>query len=207
MNATVPVHEIYRTYMLEFKLRLQHCERIVGSSTPVTGLAALDSEFCFLQIRRLMEIITFSAFLRDEARYKKLRELQRLENPRDHGNHSRDWEAPEILRRLAQISPYCLPIPLKPSATRIGETLHLDRKGISVTHGRLIEIYGICGRFLHAKNPFDKDFPDSCCHRAEEVRGCKHGDPEVSAILSEADVATHRRRLSLVVRLRSEGAR
>ncbi len=70
MNATVPPHEIYRTHMLEIKLRLQRAEFVLRSPSPVTGLASLDAEFCFLQIRRIVEIITFCAALRDEARYK-----------------------------------------------------------------------------------------------------------------------------------------
>jgi hypothetical protein len=106
----------------------------------------------------MVELIAFSSALRDENRYKRLREIQRQENSRDHGDHTRDWEAPEILRRLTQISPYCLPIPLKPLAKEGGPVLNFDRKNISVTHGRMIEIYGICGGFLHGRNPFNKDF-------------------------------------------------
>jgi hypothetical protein len=144
--------------MSEFKLRLTHCEKVANAPSPLLGLPALDSEFCFLQIRRMIELVAFSSVLRDEDRYKRLREIQRQENSRDHGDHSRDWEAPEILRRLAQISPYCLPIPLKPLTRGGAAVLNFDRKNISVTHGRLIEIYGICGGFLHGKNPFNKDY-------------------------------------------------
>lgn len=144
--------------MLEFKLRLVQCEQVASAPQPVTGLAALDSEFCFLQIRRLVELIAFSSALRDEKRYEALRKEQQQSNSKDHGDHTRDWEAPEILRRLAQISPHCLPIPLKTKATKTGSTIHFDRKSMSVTHGRLIEIYGICGGFLHGKNPFQPDY-------------------------------------------------
>lgn len=158
MFAVVPSHEVYRTHMVEFKLRLVYCEQVAFATKTVTGLPALDSEFCFLQMRRMVELIAFSSALRDEERYKSLRKIQQQQNSKDHGDHTRDWEAPEILRRLAQISPYCLPIPLKLQATKSGAIINFDRKNISVTHGRLIEIYGICGGFLHAKNPFQSDF-------------------------------------------------
>jgi hypothetical protein len=157
-SPPVPPHEVYRTHMLEFKLRLEHCERISSASSPATGLQALDSEFCFLQIRRMVEIIAFSSVIRDESRYKRLREMQRENNNRDHGDHSKDWNAIEILQRLAQISPYCLPIPLKSKVTKHGKKVEFDRKNISVTHGRLIEVYKICGGYLHAKKPFNNDY-------------------------------------------------
>ena len=144
--------------MLEFKLRLIHCERVASATKPTTGLAALDSEFCFLQLRRLIELVAFSSALRDEERYRALRQIQQQSNPKDHGDHTRDWEAPEILRRMVQISPYCLPIPLKTETKKAGTAIQFDRKNISVTHGRLIEIYQICGGFLHAKNPFSQDY-------------------------------------------------
>ena len=156
--ATIPPLEVYRTHMLEFKLRLIHCERVASATKPTTGLAALDSEFCFLQLRRLIELVAFSSALRDEERYRALRQIQQQSNPKDHGDHTRDWEAPEILRRMVQISPYCLPIPLKTETKKAGTAIQFDRKNISVTHGRLIEIYQICGGFLHAKNPFSQDY-------------------------------------------------
>ena len=158
MPLAIPPHEIYRTHMVEFKLRLVYSEQVASTAKTTTGLPSLDSEFCFLQIRRMVEIIAFSSALRDEERYKSLRKIQQKQNSKDHGDHTRDWEAPEILRRLAQISPYCLPIPLELQATKNGSIIHFDRKNISVTHGRLIEIYGICSGFLHTKNPFQSDF-------------------------------------------------
>ena len=87
MNATVPPHEIYRTHMLEIKLRLQRAEFVLGAPSPVTGLVSLDSEFCFLQIRRIIEIITFSAALRDQERDKIRRKLQKIETNRNNGDN------------------------------------------------------------------------------------------------------------------------
>jgi hypothetical protein len=158
MNASVPVHEIYRTHMIEFKLRLQKTEQVAMSKLPVTGLPALDVEFCFLQMRRMVELIAFSAVLRDEDRYKRLRELQKLENSRDHGDYTKDWEAPEILKRLSEISIHFLPIPIKRINRSQQDVLHVDRKSLPVTHARLIEIFKIAGGFLHGKNPLGKDF-------------------------------------------------
>ena len=171
--AKIPPVEVYRTHMLEFKLRLIHCERVASAAQSTTGLAALDSEFCFLQMRRLIELIAFSSALRDEGRYIALRQLQQQNNPKDHGDHSRDWEAPEILRRMVQISPYCLPIPLKNETKQAGAAIQFDRKNISVTHGRLIEIYQICSGFLHAKNPFSQDYRTHVDKERKKYEGAK----------------------------------
>ena len=171
--AEIPPVEVYRTHMVEFKLRLIHCEQVASAAKSTTGLAALDSEFCFLQLRRLVELIAFSSALRDEERYKTLRQVQRQSNPKDHGDHTRDWEAPEILRRMVQISPYCLPIPLKRETKQVGATIQFDTKNISVTHGRLIENYQICGGFLHAKNPFSQDYRFHVDRERKKYEGAK----------------------------------
>jgi hypothetical protein len=144
--------------MLDLKLRLQRTESISRADSPITGLAALDVEFCFLQIRRIIELITFSAALNEEPRYKKLRKIQKTERPRDHGDYTKDWEATEILKRLSEINVHSLPIPIRTIASTGPGVWHIDRSSISVTHGRLIEIYKKCGGFLHAKSPLGKDF-------------------------------------------------
>jgi len=171
MSEPIPDFEIYRTHMFEFKLRLTHCEKVANAPTSVIGLPALDYEFCFLQIRRMVELIAFSSVLRDEERYKRLREIEREADDRDHGDHSRDWETEAILKRLVAISPYCLPIPLKNKLNAIDGVFNFDRKNISVTHGRLIEIYKTCGGFLHGKNPFNKDFKELVSNGRRKYEG------------------------------------
>ena len=180
MNASVPAHEIYRTHMLEFKLRLQRTEAIAAAKSPVTGLEALDAEVCFLQIRRLVELITFSAAIRDEDRYRRLRELQKQENNRDHGDYTKDWEAPEILKRLTEMSLHFLPIPIKKIHQSQPGTMHIDRKSLSVTHGRLIDIYKTAGGFLHGKNPLGKDFMQLV---STERKKYENAQPEIQRCL------------------------
>jgi hypothetical protein len=144
--------------MADAKLRILAAERFLSAATPLTGFAALDMEFCFLQIRRVIESITFGAMIREESRYTSLRQMEKAANARDHGDASRDWQAPEILKRLVALSPHALPIPhKKPTAVSPG-SFHFDRQKIEVNHGRLIDLYERCGGFLHAKNPVGRDF-------------------------------------------------
>lgn len=158
LSMNVPPHEIYRTHMAEAKLRLLAAEKISRSPTSLTGLPSLDMEFCFLQIRRIIESVTFSAMTREEARYGKLREQQRQENQRDHGDPSKDWHAPEILKRLVSLSAHALPIPIAKATQQSPGLMHYDRHEINVNHGRLIEQYERCGGYMHGKNPLVDDY-------------------------------------------------
>lgn len=158
MKPVIPPHEIYRTHMAEAKLRILSAERIVASAQTATGYAALDMEFCFLQVRRVIEAITFGAMVREQSRYAALRGIEKITNPRDHGDATKDWQAPEILRRLVSLSPHVLPIPHKHGKEVSPGLLHFDRKKIEVNHARLIDLYTRSGGFLHAKNPIGQDF-------------------------------------------------
>lgn len=158
MSKTIPPHEIYRTCMAEAKLRLLAAEKISKSPAPLTGLASLDMEFCFLQIRRVIEAIAFSAMVREEERYSKHRTQQHQRNNKDHGDPSKDWHAPEILKRLISLSPYALPIPIAKVTHQDSGRVHFDQQQINVNHGRLIELYERCGGYIHGKSPLVDDF-------------------------------------------------
>lgn len=167
--SSTPTHEIYRTHMMDAKLRLVAAENVIAS-VGVHGLPSLDHEFCFLQIRRIVEDITFSAMVREAARYIKFRELQGQDNQRDHGDATRDWQAPEILKRLVSLSPFALPIPILPPSRSNSGVLNFDRKNLEVNHGRLIELYKQSGGFLHAKNPLSGNFADITSEEREKYK-------------------------------------
>ena len=158
MAQPVPAHEIYRTQMADAKLRILAVERFIASSSPVTGLAALDLEFCFLQIRRVIESVTFGAMVREQSRYTALRKIEKAENCRDHGNPARDWQAPDVLKRLVELSPYALPIPHRAPVEVTPGHFHFDRTALLVNHSRLINIYKQAGGYLHARNPMSGEF-------------------------------------------------
>jgi hypothetical protein len=144
--------------MADAKLRIVSAEKFLAAAKPVTGYAALDMEFCFLQIRRVIEAITFGAMIREKSRYAALRGNEKSTNARDHGDAARDWQAPEILKRLVSLSPYVLPIPHKEGKLVSPGLIHFDRHEIEVNHARLIDLYTQSGGFLHAKNPISRDF-------------------------------------------------
>lgn len=158
MPQSIPAHEVYRTLMADAKIRILAAERILSAKKPRAGLAALDMEFVYLQVRRIIENITFGALVREEARYAALRGIERTTNVRDHGDPARDWHAPEILKRLVSLSPHALPIPHQEGKQVSPGLVHYDRQDVEVNHARLIDLYKRCGGFLHATNPIGADF-------------------------------------------------
>ncbi|MES2759023.1 MAG: hypothetical protein V4693_16740 [Pseudomonadota bacterium] len=145
-------HETYCSQMCEAKIRLISAERMVESQSPLTGYSSLDSEFCFLQIRKINELITFSGMVREEARYRKLRDKDRRSD-KDRVDPSADWKASKILARLVKLSPHMLPIPLGEHFQSELRTIHFERKDLAVNHERLIELYETCSEFMHVSNP------------------------------------------------------
>ncbi len=151
--------EIYRSMMLEIKIRFQAIDNIINTDGNTTLLMSLDSEFVFLQIRKIVELISFSAVLCDKKRYAEFRKVEGEANERDHGKYEKDWNARVILKKLKNISPHFMPIPISTPDKVDENSYHFDRASdVAATHSKLIEIYKICGGFMHVPNPFGEDY-------------------------------------------------
>ena len=154
MNATVQPHELYLSQMTEVKRRFRAADRILGAKKPLTRDIDIDNECVFLQVRRIIELITFSAIVSDERRYQRSRELDAAVNARDKGDYTVDWNAPDMLIRLSKISPYFLPRPLGAMTVQLDGTKHFNEAAAKLTHDRLISIYKTAGGYAHTPNPF-----------------------------------------------------
>lgn len=154
MTAPVQPHELYLRQMVEIKRRFHAADRILGAKKPLTHHVDIDDEFIFLQIRRIIELITFSAIVSDERRYQRRREIDALTNIRDKGDYKADWNASEILVRLSRISPYFLPRPLGAITVQPDGTKHFNEAAARLTHDRLISIYKTAGGYAHTPNPY-----------------------------------------------------
>lgn len=153
-STTIPVqpHDRYRAAMVEVKQRLRAIDRVLGAKKPRTLSTIFDNEFMWLQVRKIVELVAFGGIMADEARYAALRA-----EAKDNPNYRRDWKVGHILRRLAEITPHCLPRPL-------GELLHLSDGTKRLEVGkekemleRFVAIYEHAGEHLHAPNPFDDE--------------------------------------------------
>lgn len=154
----VEPHDIYRTHMIDAKLRIVSASKICGSPHATLDLPAFDTEYCFLQIRRIIESITFAAMVREESRYRRARKMENANNPRKHGDASKDWNASDILKMLIGLSPHILPIPIKEPLLQEAGFWQFKRKQMTINHDRLIEMYKRASGFLHAKNPLVNNF-------------------------------------------------
>jgi hypothetical protein len=154
MNSSQKPHEIYLAQMIEAKQRFRAAARILGAKKPLTGDMHIEHECAFMQVRKIIELITFSAIVTDEQRYKRSREIETKTNGRDKGDYTTDWNAAEILKRLSKISPHFLPIPLGAMSDLPDGTKHFDRASVKLTHGRLIELYKTVNGYAHAPNPY-----------------------------------------------------
>ncbi|OEZ69272.1 hypothetical protein JAB5_27130 [Janthinobacterium sp. HH103] len=151
-------HDVYHVQMTEAKLRILAAERVSTASAPLTGLSSLDCEFCFLQIRKVIELITFGAMVREEHRYRHFRTTEPKTSKAPEPDPTRDWNAKEILSRLVKLSPHMLPIPLGAHSSTGTGTINFDRAKTVVNHSKLIELYGVCSTFMHASNPLGENY-------------------------------------------------
>jgi len=147
-------HDLYFQQMLETKRRFIAIDRILGAKKPLTQNEEVDIESAFLQVRKVVELITFSAIVSDEQRYQRSRELDALANPRDRGDYTLDWNAADILTRLSKISPHFLPRPLGEMTVQPDGVTHFNETAAKATHDRLISIYKAAGGFVHIPNPY-----------------------------------------------------
>jgi len=104
----------------------------------------------WLQLRKIVELITFSAIAADEARYAAKRS-------KDGGNNDyrKDGKAGKILEHLQQISPHFLPQPIGPINVNPDGSKHINQGATQATLDRLKNIHETAGKHLHAHNPFD----------------------------------------------------
>ncbi|MBX9913412.1 MAG: hypothetical protein K2Y25_05900 [Pseudomonadaceae bacterium] len=151
-------HELYRIQMVEVKRRFRVAAKILDSKEPLTGDVDIDNECVFMQVRRIIELITFSAIASDQQRYQRKRELEAERDTRDNGDYTTDWNAPQILKRLNKISHLFLPRALGQMTVQPDGTKHFDHALTGLTtHSRLIEIYQSANGYAHTPNPFKEN--------------------------------------------------
>ena len=141
--------------MLEIKLRIRAIDDCLSNAKK--QLAPLDVEFCFLQVRKIVEQICFASILCDKTRYKEFRELEGATDDNDHGNYEQDWNSRIILNKLKDISPHFMPIPLGQRHS-VNNEHNFEVADVNVTHNKLIKIYRTCGSYLHIPKPYGEDY-------------------------------------------------
>jgi hypothetical protein len=170
MPQSPQAHELYLKQMIEAKCRIKAIDRILGAKKPFTQNLEIDNESAFLQLRKIVELITFSAIISDEQRYQRSRQLDAAVNTKDRGDYTLDWNAAEILKHLSKISPHFLPRPLGNRTTDDAGVVHFNEAAAKASHDRLISIYKAAGGFAHIPNPYKLSIAELEKSRNETAR-------------------------------------
>lgn len=136
----------YSECMEEVKKRVEVIEALLDNSI-TTSYLITNVEFSCIQIRKILELIAFSALVANKVEYQKVQE-----------NLGKLWKAKDIVKNLEVINPNFYPEPIKlqyfngdPNNTRTQPV-----KTGYLTREEFLNIYARCGGLLHAQNPFSK---------------------------------------------------
>jgi hypothetical protein len=139
---------LYKNSMIEVKRRFLAIDRILGAKKPRTLNGELDNEFMWLQLRKIVELVAFGGIMADEQRYAAIRA-----EARDNPDYRRDWKVGFILKKLAQLTPHYLPIPVGELQQLSDGTKNFEAGEVKQTLDRFVSIYDLAGDHLHVPNP------------------------------------------------------
>ena len=146
-----PEARLYFNQMVEVKRRLTAIDRILGAKkgTSRTLSQDTDNEFGWLQVRKIIELVTYSAIASDFERYSALRALT-------NGRVEDDQHAKKILNRLSGLNPKFLPLPqgamvVQPDGAKHFEGLDEVQQA---TLERFSDLFDEASEHLHSANPF-----------------------------------------------------
>ncbi|CAI2797557.1 hypothetical protein K7402_01030 [Pseudomonas fluorescens group sp.] len=167
----------YRLQMIEVKRRFRAAARILNSDIPLSGDTDIDNECAFAQVRRIVELIAFSALIADRGHYEAQRLREAAKNDKDKGDYTADWKAGEILKRLKKVNTNFLPQSAGDPVAGPDNTKHIPYGAIGPkTHSDLITIYQTASRYLHTSNPFAADLEARALLKLKEARSVLQAD-------------------------------
>jgi hypothetical protein len=102
--------------------------------------ATIESEA--LQLRKLLELISYSSLIAHKQAYKAVR-----------SDIAKDWHADRILSKIEEVNPLAYPIPT--DGVENG-TWNVIRGGY-LTRKQFSTLYKRCNAVLHSKNPFAQE--------------------------------------------------
>lgn len=138
--------QMYCNCMLEVRERISLVLRVFDGFT--TEHPAFDAEFCFLQLRKVLETIAFASLIANREQYCA-----------EYENFASHWNAPRMLAALEKINPEFYPVPVNEPELKDGiKHLSLATEAF-LTKEDFVILYDKCGKILHAKNPFSTDGP------------------------------------------------
>ena len=138
---------LYRNTMIEVKRRFRAVDRVLGAKKPRTLNSEFDNEFMWLQLRKIIELVTFGGIMADESRYAALQAQLK------HQDYRLDSKVNKILPKLAEITPHYLPIPIGERTTSADGVFQFQQGAAEQTLQRFLDIFNTAGLYLHVPNP------------------------------------------------------
>lgn len=132
--------DFYRGFMSEVRIRLTALEEniVAVRAQPNDHSAFLRTEFCYLQMRFVCELIALAALAANS-----------LSSQHASRKLLKTWQADQIFRQLQRINPHSYPMPVRETQKPEGG-LHFEKKsGGVLQRDQLGTIYGACGNCLH----------------------------------------------------------
>jgi len=111
-----------------------------------------DNEFMWLQIRKIIELVTYSAIASDLERYSALRAQTK-------GKVEADQKATKILNRLSGINPKFMPAPLGNMVRQPDGSKHFEglEEAKQATLNGFTDLFNEASEHLHTPNPYGAD--------------------------------------------------
>jgi len=136
---------------------------MVGAKKHRTFDSDTDNEYLWLQVRRIIEHVTYASIAPDIERYSAVH---------PSGDIGRDQKAKKILDRLECINPKFLPLPLGMLTTNADGTKQFNglEEAQQATKDRLIEIFDEASAHLHVVNPWAADAEEGLVRLKERSR-------------------------------------
>lgn len=140
LERRTELQKLYLKNMQEIKWRVEAIDEIyLGKKT--TRFFTTNTEFCVLQIRKILELIALSALVSDAEIYKE--KLGKIETM---------WNAHLILQDIKRVHPDFYPQPIR--VDEKDEHRWVNIKDEYLTKDRFEKVYEKCGKMLHEFSPF-----------------------------------------------------
>lgn len=134
----------YANCMEEIKWRQLLTMRVLDGYQSI-GNAVADVELCYLQLRKILELIALSSLCANREKYQEVKAAFRKE-----------WNASDILKKIRRFNPEFYPRPsrqvLDPETGKFVRLVAIETGYLEESD--FPETYGKCGSFLHANNPY-----------------------------------------------------
>ncbi len=136
--------ELYIKLMADVKMRIKFINQIL-SKRNTTGSNETDVEFCCLQLRKILELVSLGSLVMHKNEFEKQSE-----------KYKSFWNSKRILEDIEKINPgfYPKPICIDLENSANGNTLIYDMKDGFLDRNQFTDVYNECSKILHADNPY-----------------------------------------------------